>query len=196
MAKQYGFFINVDRCSGCKTCVVACKDGHNHDPHLSLRKVVEQNGGDWQQNSEGAWQQNVYAYYVSLACNHCSDPACVKVCPTGAHFKNQDNGLVLIDQEKCIGCGACAQACPYGAPVLDTNLRKMQKCDGCWSRISTGRGPLCVEACPVRALEFGPIDELRAIYGDEAQLAPLPKPVTKPNIVIQKDLRRVNRAIG
>ena len=86
-------------------------------PGMNLRKVREYSGGTWRKTNEGAWKQDVFAYYVSLSCNHCSDPACVKVCPTGAHFKRKEDGLVVIDTKKCIGCGMCAKACPYDAPV-------------------------------------------------------------------------------
>lgn len=92
---------------------------------------------------------------------------------------------MLIDREKCIGCGMCAAACPYHAPVLDAKARKMTKCDACAERLEKGRLPICVEACPQRAIEFGPIDELRAKYGDNAASTGLPDPaVTKPNLVV------------
>lgn len=133
---------------------------------------------------KGAWKQDVFAYYVSMSCNHCDDPACVKVCPTGAHFKRKEDGLVVIDTQKCIGCGMCAKACPYGAPVLDEAAKKMRKCDGCLDRIKAGKSPLCVEACPQRAIEFGPIDELRKVHGKVDAVAPLPAGTTKPNLVL------------
>lgn len=182
---QYGFFVDVSKCTGCKTCMVACKDGHFAQPGMNLRKVREYSGGTWRKTNEGAWKQDVFAYYVSLSCNHCSDPACVKVCPTGAHFKRKEDGLVVIDTKKCIGCGMCAKACPYDAPVLDAQAKKMRKCDGCLDRLSQLKAPLCVEACPQRAIAFGPIDELRKQYGKVDAVAPLPEPSTKPNLVLR-----------
>lgn len=110
---QLGFFVDVSKCSGCKTCAVACKDAHNLPVGMNFRKVHEYAGGNWKQAADGSWTQDVFGYYVSLGCNHCSDPACVKVCPTKAHHKRAEDGLVVIDATKCIGCGLCAQACPY-----------------------------------------------------------------------------------
>ncbi|BBF23505.1 DMSO/selenate family reductase complex B subunit [Sutterella megalosphaeroides] len=184
--KQYGFFIDAAKCTGCKTCVVACKDKHGSEPGIRLRRVTEYAGGTWKRTEEGAWKQDVFAYYVSDACNHCADPACVKVCPTKAHAKHLDKGgLVLIDESKCIGCGACATACPYHAPQLDRKARKMRKCDGCVDRLEKGLLPVCVEACPHRAIEFGDIEELRRKHGANAEIAPLPSAsLTKPNLVV------------
>ena len=140
--KQLGFYIDAAKCTGCKTCVVACKDAHDLPVGMNLRKVIEYAGGDWRQDRmTGAWHQDVFAYYLSIACNHCEDPACVKVCPTKAHFKRKEDGLVVIDREKCIGCGACAAACPYGAPQLDVKAKKMLKCDGCLDRLEKGLAP-------------------------------------------------------
>lgn len=116
---QYGFYIDLAKCTGCKTCVIACKDAHSLPVGTNYRKVIEFVEGDWKKDASGAWVQDVRGYYVPIACNECADPACVKVCPTKAHFKRESDGLVLIDDKKCIGCGACAKACPYGAPVLD-----------------------------------------------------------------------------
>ncbi|CAH5994513.1 Anaerobic dimethyl sulfoxide reductase chain B [Klebsiella variicola] len=83
MSTQYGFFIDSARCTGCKTCELACKDYKNLTPEVSFRRIYEYAGGDWQEDN-GVWQQNVFAYYLSIACNHCEDPACTKVCPSGA----------------------------------------------------------------------------------------------------------------
>ena len=109
----------------------------------------------------------------------------MKTCPTKAHYKRKEDGLVLIDKEKCIGCGMCAAACPYHAPVLDQKVRKMTKCDACVDRLEKGHLPICVESCPQRAIAFGPIDELRARYGANAASTGLPDPgLTKPNLVV------------
>ena len=185
--KQLGFYIDAAKCTGCKTCVVACKDAHDLPVGMNLRKVIEYAGGDWRQDRmTGAWHQDVFHGYVSVSCNHCDDPACVKVCPTKAHAKHPElGGLVLIDPKKCIGCGMCMAACPYHAPVLDKKAGKMTKCDACVDRISKGGLPVCVEACTQRALDFGYVDELRAKYGEGAHIVPLPSPKkTKPNLVV------------
>ena len=183
---QKGFFIDVSRCAGCRTCSVACADLKNMPVGLNLRRVIEYEGGSWRKNWDGTWRQDVYAYYVSMGCNECTDPACVKVCPTGAHFKRAEDGLVVLDTAKCIGCGMCAKACPYGVPQLDKKAMKMRKCDGCLERTQKGGMPVCVESCPERALDFGDIEELRKKHGVVDAIAPLPSgEATKPSIVIK-----------
>ena len=183
---QKGFYIDLTRCAGCRTCSVACADLNNTPVGLNLRRVIEFEGGSWKKSAEGTWRQDVFAYYVSIGCNECADPACVKVCPTKAHLKRAEDGLVVIDQEKCIGCGMCARACPYGVPQLDAKRGKMLKCDGCVARTSRGMMPVCVESCPERALEFGDIDELRRKHGLVDSVAPLPDAgITRPSIVIK-----------
>ncbi|WP_368536966.1 4Fe-4S dicluster domain-containing protein [Enterobacter hormaechei] len=154
MTTQYGFFIDSSRCTGCKTCELACKDYKDLTPDVSFRRIYEYAGGDWQEDN-GVWHQNVFAYYLSIACNHCEDPACTKVCPSGAPQYNAAKG-------------------------------HMTKCDGCHSRVADGKKPICVESCPLRALDFGPIEELRKKHGQLAAVAPLPSAhFTKPSIVIK-----------
>lgn len=186
---QYGFYIDLVKCTGCKTCVIACKDAHSLSVGTNYRKVIEFVEGNWKKDANGAWVQDDRGYYVPIACNECADPACVKVCPTKAHFKRESDGIVLIDEKKCIGCGACAKACPYGAPVLNETAHKMHKCDACVDRLAQGLLPICVEACPQRAIEFGEISELRKKYGENADIAPLPSSnTTKPSLVIRLPL--------
>ena len=177
--KQYGFFIDISRCTGCKTCTLACKDYKELGPNQNFRRVYEYTGGNWKKEGE-TWRPDVFAYYVSMACNHCEDPACIPVCPEKAITKDA-NGFVVIDAEKCIGCRACQKACPYGAPQYSAAASAMLKCDGCRDRVSEGKKPVCVEACPLRALDFLPIDALRKKYGSLSEVAPLkPAHLTRP----------------
>ncbi|EAU0904303.1 dimethylsulfoxide reductase subunit B, partial [Salmonella enterica subsp. enterica serovar Cerro] len=170
MTTQYGFFIDSSRCTGCKTCELACKDYKDLTPDVSFRRIYEYAGGDWQEGN-GVWHQNVFAYYLSISCNHCEDPACTKVCPSGAMHK-RDDGFVVVNEEVCIGCRYCHMACPYGAPQYNAAKGHMTKCDGCYDRVAEGKKPICVESCPLRALDFGPIDELRKKHGELAAVAP------------------------
>jgi anaerobic dimethyl sulfoxide reductase subunit B (iron-sulfur subunit) len=126
---------------------------------------------------------------VSVACNHCEKPICQEVCPTAAITK-RDDGIVLIDQDKCVGCRYCEWACPYAAPQFDEDTGTMTKCTLCVDYIDAGQDPACVAACPSRALEVGELSELRAKYGDLAGVAPLPEAsYTEPAFVIKPTAR-------
>ncbi|HHF3826076.1 dimethylsulfoxide reductase subunit B [Haemophilus influenzae] len=183
--EQYGFYFDSERCTGCKTCELACKDYKDLGTEVNFRRIYEYTGGQWNQQADGCWHQNIFAYYMSISCNHCADPACTKVCPTGAMHKNAD-GFVIVNEEICIGCRYCHMACPYDAPQYDAQKGHMTKCDGCYSRVKSGQKPICVDACPLRALDFAPIDELRAKYGTQASIAPLPPAdITQPNLVVK-----------
>lgn len=181
---QYGFHFDGKRCTGCKTCTLACKDNKDLSPEISFRKVYEYGGGSWNQ-TDGLWNNDAFTYYVSAACNHCDSPVCMAKCPQGAISKDPETGVVTSDPEKCIGCGTCALTCPYSAPKVDEEKKKSVKCDMCSDRVAAGEQPICVEACPLRALDFGEISELRQKYGEVAAVAPLPsEEETKPNLVI------------
>ncbi len=157
-----GFTFDFGKCIGCGACQVACKDLHDLPKGVFLRRTAEVIGG-----------------YYSGACNHCKEPACVDVCSTGAMYQSED-GLVLHDDARCIGCGACVTACPYGAPVLHPRLGIAVKCDACKDRRTGGLDPACVGACPVRALSFGELEDTFAA-------APfLPDPtLTSPSLFIK-----------
>jgi len=181
---QLGFYFNGQRCTGCKTCELACKDYKELGTEIAYRHIYEYTGGSWTQSGE-LWNEDVFSYYISGACNHCDKPACLANCPQGAIFKEEDTGIVQIDVEKCIACGTCVTSCPYGAPRVDTQKNHSVKCNLCSERVAENQAPICVESCPLRALEYGDIEELRSKYGDEAAIAPLPDPSqTDPNLVI------------
>lgn len=185
ISMQYGFLFDSSRCTGCKTCEMACKDYWDLGPKITYRRVFCYEGGDWVRLENGAWKKNVFFYYLSISCNHCSSPVCVQVCPTGAMHKEKNFGLVLVNQRVCVGCGYCSLACPYGAPSVDDGAHRSVKCDGCHDRLLRGDSPICVEACPMRALGFRDIEELRMKYGRHDVVTPMPQPVTSPSIVIR-----------
>ena len=183
---QYGFFFNGTRCTGCKACEMACKDYNDLTTDIAFRQVYEYGGGTWTLGDDGKYSNDVFAYFVSTACNHCANPACVPACPVQSMTKHEETGLVYNDPETCIGCGACVDACPYGAPKVEVERNVSVKCDGCHGRVEMGLAPICVAACPLRALEFGDIDELRQEHGDVVAVAPLPDPsLTSPSVVIE-----------
>jgi DMSO reductase iron-sulfur subunit len=197
-AKQEILLIDLDRCIGCKgACQVACKTAH--DIALGPSRSALYTMGP-----EGTYP-DITMYFIPVMCQECEDPACVKVCPTGARYKasskNADNkagcykspvdGVVRIDKETCIGCQSCVRACPYGATIFNKEMRVADKCDICAERREKGEKPICVLSCPMRAFDFGPIDELRKKYGDCAQLAEMPDPsITHPNVVYKPHRER------
>jgi anaerobic dimethyl sulfoxide reductase subunit B (iron-sulfur subunit) len=182
--KQLGFFVDSAACSGCKACQMACKDRHDLPVGQLWRRVYEVAGGGWKREGS-AWTSTVVAYHLSIGCNHCVQPICVEVCPSGAAHRRSD-GIVLIEEHRCLGCGYCRWACPYGAPIFDEDRGVMAKCHFCHDEIDAGRPPVCVSACPMRALEFGELDELRRRHGTVADTYPLPaEHHTEPALVVK-----------
>jgi anaerobic dimethyl sulfoxide reductase subunit B (iron-sulfur subunit) len=189
---SYAFTFDASACSGCKTCQEACKDKNNLPIGLLWRRVIEVSGGEWHITGE-AWDNSIFAYNVSLACNHCGYPKCAGVCPVDAYIVRPD-GIVLIDSSRCMGCDYCAWACPYGAPQYDTEHGIMTKCNFCYDRLDAGMPPSCVAACPLRVLDYETIEELSTFNKGQnlwqlpATQHPFPLPEnsrTEPHLVIK-----------
>jgi len=159
---QQGFFFNQSRCIGCYTCMVACKDRHDipAGPANWIRVACIEKGK----------YPEISASYLALPCLHCADGRCIRVCPVKAIIKRETDGIVIVDREACIGgeeCNfACLKACPYDAPQFGSDPNpKMQKCDFCLDELVEGKKPVCVNACPTRAMDAGPLEDLREEYG-------------------------------
>ncbi len=182
---QLGFYINQSLCTGCKACAVACKDKNNLDVGVNFRRVYSYEDGSFIKQPTGGIVHNIKAYYFSISCNHCTQPKCVLSCPVGAIVKDKENGVVTIDQDVCVGSRLCVTACPYGAPQYNERVFKSNKCDFCLDLQAKGEEPVCVSSCPMRAIEFGEIKELRRKYGTVSQIIGMPSSeITQPNIVI------------
>ena len=159
---QMGLYIDQTRCIGCYTCVVACKDWHDvpAGPASWIRVITLEKGT----------YPDLFVAFLPIACYHCLEPSCVPACPVNAITKRKQDGIVVVDREACLGregCQLCLESCHYEAPQFGAEENaKMQKCDLCVDRWAEGKKPICVEACPTRALDAGPIEELRAKYGD------------------------------
>lgn len=172
-----GFFFNQRNCVGCKTCQIACKDKNDLDVGVLFRHVTDYEVGTYPQ---------VKAFHYAATCNHCEHPACISVCPNAAMYLDEEDGTIQHNDEKCIGCQYCVKACPYGVPQYITSLQKVHKCDACIGLRSGGEQPACVAACPMRALEFGVIDDVRVAHADAVnELVFLPSATrTNPSVAI------------
>lgn len=172
-----GFYFNQDSCVGCRTCQVACKDKNDLELGTIYRRVESYEVGQFPQAK---------AYQLTKTCNHCANPECVRVCPAGAMYVDEEDGTVQHDDEVCIGCETCVNACPYGVPQYRPELKITGKCDACITLRAAGEETACVSSCPMRSLEFGDIEELRAKYPDAVDvIAVLPDPSqTAPSLAI------------
>ena len=181
MATRYAFRFDQSACSGCKACQAACKDRNGLPVGVLWRRVYEVAGGGWERTG-AAWHTDAFAYSLSLACNLCVEAVCAEVCPTKA-IARRDDGLVLIDAAKCVGCRYCGWACPYGAPQYDERSGTMTKCDLCAEDLDAGGVPACVSSCPMRALDLVTLEEGAATPG--AGTFPLPDPsLTTPGLIV------------
>jgi tetrathionate reductase subunit B len=170
--KRHGMGIQVDKCIGCGRCAEACKE-ENAVPQEPFyfrtwveRYVIKADGEVVVQNIDEriapvratvTERDLLRSFYVPKLCNQCDRPPCVQVCPVGATFPTPD-GVVLVDDQRCIGCRYCIQACPYGARYLHPARMTADKCTFCYHRISKGLQPACVEVCPTQARIFGDLE--------------------------------------
>lgn len=175
--KQYGMVIDARRCYGVHACTVACKAEFN---------VPLGHNRSWVEYIEKGDYPNVSRSFLPRLCNHCSKPNCVSVCPTGATWKREEDGIVVIDPEICIGCKYCVQACPYDMRFPNPETGAAEKCDFCIHRVSQGLEPACVEACPSRARIFGdlsdPESEISKVIASNPVTVLRPEKGTEPNV--------------
>ena len=167
--------IDLSRCTGCNTCAMACKMQNNVPMGMTWNRVLNENC-EFEVGVQGTYP-SISRSHLPIACQHCENPACLRVCPTGATYKD-DKGRVEIDYEKCIGCRMCMAACPYNArvfnwnePVRDPDFNYgdkdvpvrgkgvVEKCTLCKERTDRGDEPMCVACCPTRARTFGDLDD-------------------------------------
>ncbi len=147
---RHTFVFDQNKCTGCQACQLACVIENELEPDASWRGIHTFN----ERHYPGA-----PLFHLSLACNHCAEPACMYACPALAYSKDSETGAVLIDQDKCIGCRYCTWACPYDAPKFDHKNGVISKCNFCNDRIKRGSQPTCVELCPTGALTFDCLPE-------------------------------------
>ncbi len=177
--KQHGFHFTADNCIACHACEAACSEKNDNPAHLAFRSVGYVEGGTYPAYTR---------MNISMACNHCDNPVCLKGCPTRAYTKFAEYGAVLQDPDICFGCGYCTWVCPYNAPQLDPIKGQVSKCNMCVDRLEVGLKPACVSACLGGALEFGVIENIP----DNREQAKLDIPgfpttdITNPNIRFQQ----------
>ena len=196
--RKLGLVIDLDTCVGCHACVISCK-GWNTENYGAPLSDQEPYGAD----PSGTFLNRVHSYEVQpqddapaqlihfpKSCLHCEDAPCVTVCPTGASYKRTEDGIVLVNETDCIGCGLCAWACPYGARELDAAEGVMKKCTLCVDRIynenlpEEDRTPACVRTCPAGARHFGdlgdPDSDVSQLVAERGGMDLMPEQGTKP----------------
>jgi sulfite dehydrogenase (quinone) subunit SoeB len=197
--KKLGLVIDLDICVGCHACAVACKEWNeggqfgplpDEDPYGKEPLGVWFNRVHTYDVRDAAVEGADFTVHFPRSCLHCETPDCVTVCPTGASYKRAEDGIVLVDEDKCIGCQLCAWACPYGAREFSQQRGVMQKCTLCVDRIynqtleEIDRQPACVMACPTRARHFGDLGDadsaVSQLVAERAGYALMPEMDYKP----------------
>lgn len=147
---HYAIVVDLNRCIGRHACEVSCKDAHNIDLGIYYNRV--------KQESPVGEFPHLQMYYLPMLCQQCDSAPCVEVCPVGASFRDENN-VVLIDEEKCIGCQVCISACPYGARTYNEATNVVEKCTLCTDLTANGELPACVSACCASARFYGDLDD-------------------------------------
>ena len=173
---QKAFTQNINECTGCRCCQVACKDKNDLPIGSFFRKVEDFEGGEF---------PAVWVGSLSMSCNHCDSPICVENCPQGALSKESEYGFVIQDTELCIACQTCVMSCPYEAPEYIEAENIVRKCNGCIDWVKNGMQPACTGACSTRCLKFEDAEVAAAAEGYVRDIAVLPSSEeTGPNFYI------------
>ena len=163
-------FRDPELCVNCKTCIIACKVKHMWPPYNTTGAIAEPKGVNllkvYEPGIEIGHDGKVHQLFVSMACMHCEDAPCIKVCPSSAIYKDEEMHVTLVDRERCIGCKACLWICPYGAPRF--NDGKMVLCNLCIDRLREGKKTACEAACQASAITVGPHEEIAELRSRKA----------------------------
>ncbi len=149
-SKKYGMVIDTNRCTCCHGCTVAC---------ISESNLPDGKYRSWVKKISKGIYPNVSFHFLPRLCNNCEDAPCLNLCPTGATYRTEEDGVVHVNRDVCVGCHVCIDACPYGARYFNTITNTADKCDFCYHRITTGIEPACVTACTGRARIFGDMND-------------------------------------
>ena len=202
---HYVMVVDTKRCVGCNNCSMTCKVENNIPEGIWWSRSLT-DGGEAELTPRGDTPDTMYMRFLTLACQHCENPAGVKVCPVGATYRDEETGIVRQDYDKCIGCRMCMSACPYtgvrsfnweepqyaiGQPMGSLDIPQHQKqvvekCTMCWHRLAQGEKPACIDPCPARIRFWGDFDdpssEVSQLIREREYQHLLPEQGTKPSV--------------